>query len=264
MNLYSNETRNALERSLSWLNQWACARTYGLGSKIPWDPHLLVDSLSDSTIYMCYYTVSQLLHSKSRHSYRVLYAQFSSFDFALGGSMDGSKPGPLGITPDQMTDEIWEYIFCNGPFPSPSPLERSKADALKHEYNYFYPLDIRSSAKDLINNHLTFALYNHAAIFPKDKWPLSFRTNGHLTLNREKMSKSKGNLLTFREVLEKFGADATRLTLADSGDGIEDANFDEKMANANVLRVHTLLGWCEVRLFLFSSWVVLILGLCRI
>ncbi len=24
---------------LNWLNQWACARTYGLGSKLPWDPH---------------------------------------------------------------------------------------------------------------------------------------------------------------------------------------------------------------------------------
>ena len=26
---------------------------------------------------------------------------------------------------------------------------------------------------------------------------------------------------------------------------MEDANFEEKTANANILRVHTLLGWCE-------------------
>jgi leucyl-tRNA synthetase len=62
------------------------------------------------------------------------------------------------------------------------------------------------------------------------------------------MSKSKGNHLTLRQAVEKFGADATRLALADSGDGMEDANFDEKSANANVLRVHTLLNWCDVRL----------------
>ena len=31
-----------------------------------------------------------------------------------------------------------------------------------------------------------------------------------------------------------------------SFDGIEDANFDEMNGNANILRVHTLLGWCEV------------------
>ncbi|GLB44645.1 putative class-I aminoacyl-tRNA synthetase family protein [Lyophyllum shimeji] len=224
MNLYTPETRHAFEKTLAWLNKWACARTYGLGSKLPWDPQFLVESLSDSTIYMSYYTVAQLLHESS---------------------IDGSRPGPLGITADQMTDEIWEYVFCDGPFPDPSPLAREKADALKHEYKYFYPFDIRSSAKDLVPNHLTFCLYNHAAILPEDKFPLSMRTNGHLLLNGKKMSKSAGNFLTLRDGIKKFGADATRLSLADAGDGMEDANFEEKTANANILRVHTLLGWCE-------------------
>ncbi|EEB90945.1 hypothetical protein MPER_10780, partial [Moniliophthora perniciosa FA553] len=149
---------------------------------------------------MAYYTVAQLLHENS---------------------IDGANPGPLGITPDQMTDEVWEYIFAGGPWPEPVPLPKEKADALKHEFEYFYPFDIRSSGKDLINNHLTFAL---------------MRTNGHLLLNGAKMSKSTGNSLTLRDAVEKFGADATRLALADAGDGIEDANFDEKNANANILR----------------------------
>ncbi|KAJ7026734.1 hypothetical protein C8F04DRAFT_104879 [Mycena alexandri] len=224
MELYQTETRHSFEKTLAWLNQWACARTYGLGSQLPWDPQFLVESLSDSTVYMSYYTVAQLLHENS---------------------IDGAKPGPLGITPDQMTDEIWEYIFCNGPFPSPSPLPQEKADALKHEFNYFYPMDIRSSAKDLVPNHLTFCLYNHVALFPEDKWPRSMRTNGHLLLNGKKMSKSTGNSLSLREAISKFGADSTRLSLADAGDGVEDANFDEKSANANILRVHTLVQWCE-------------------
>jgi len=64
MELYGTETRNAFEKTLAWLNQWACARTYGLGSDLPWDPQFLVESLSDSTIYMAYYTVAQLLHGK--------------------------------------------------------------------------------------------------------------------------------------------------------------------------------------------------------
>ena len=62
MNTYFQETRNGFEGTLAWLNQWACARTYGLGSVLPWDPQFLVESLSDSTIYMCYYTVAHLLH----------------------------------------------------------------------------------------------------------------------------------------------------------------------------------------------------------
>ncbi|TFK29069.1 leucine-tRNA ligase [Coprinopsis marcescibilis] len=223
MQTYTPETRHAFQKTLDWLNKWACARTYGLGSHLPWDPQFLVESLSDSTIYMSYYTVAHLLHA----------------------NIEGSQPGPLNISPEAMTDEIWEYIFSKGPWPTNASLPKEKADALKHEFDYFYPFDIRSSAKDLIPNHLTFAIYNHAAIFPEDKWPLSMRSNGHLMLNGKKMSKSTGNSLTLREAIEKFGADATRLSLADAGDGMEDANFEEKTANANILRVHTLLGWCD-------------------
>lgn len=56
---------------------------------------------------------------------------------------------------------------------------------------------MQTSGKDLINNHLSFALYNHTAIWHSDpsKWPRSIRTNGHLLLNAEKMSKSTGELL---------------------------------------------------------------------
>ena len=62
METYGVETRHGFEATLNWLNQWACARTYGLGSRLPWDPQFLVESLSDSTVYMSYYTVANLLH----------------------------------------------------------------------------------------------------------------------------------------------------------------------------------------------------------
>jgi hypothetical protein len=57
------------------------------------------------------------------------------------------------------------------------------------------------AGKDLIQNHLTFSLYNHTAMWPAgDKNPGSFRCNGHLLLNSEKMSKSTGNFKTLSEV----------------------------------------------------------------
>lgn len=153
-----------------------------------------------------------------------------------------------------MTDEVWEYILGSGPTPSSTPdiegtppLSASQLSTLKSSFDYFYPLDLRSSGKDLIPNHLTFALYNHAALFPESNWPRSMRANGHLMLNGKKMSKSTGNSLTLKEGVFKFGADATRIALADAGDGIEDANFDEKNANAAILRLHTLIEWCQVR-----------------
>lgn len=61
MNTYGEETRNGFEAVLRWLNKWACARTYGLGTKIPWDPTFMVESLSDSTIYMAYFTIAHFL-----------------------------------------------------------------------------------------------------------------------------------------------------------------------------------------------------------
>lgn len=55
-------------------------------------------------------------------------------------------------------------------------------------------MDLRVSGKDLIQNHLTFCLYNHAAVWAgqADRMPRAYRTNGHLLLNAEKMSKSTG------------------------------------------------------------------------
>ena len=64
---YTPETQNGLLGNLDWLNRWACAREYGLGSKLPWDKKWLVESLSDSTVYMAYYTIS---HSGS-HSVNI-------------------------------------------------------------------------------------------------------------------------------------------------------------------------------------------------
>ena len=116
----------------------------------------------------------------------------------------------------------------------------------RQEYEYWYPLDVRVSGKDLIPNHLTFFIYVHSALFPKDEWPRGVRCNGHLQLNKEKMSKSTGNFLTLRQSVELFGADATRIALADAGDDMNDANFDEETANALILRIHTLKDWCVV------------------
>ena len=223
MNTFGSEVRNAFEGTIDWLKQWACARSYGLGSKLPWDPQYLVESLSDSTIYMSYYTIAHHLQ---------------------GGVADGSKVGPIGIKAEELTDEIWDYILGDAEFPSNTTIPREKAEVLRREFRYFYPMDLRSSGKDLIPNHLTFCVYVHSALFPEHHWPKAIRANGHLMLNGKKMSKSTGNSLSLRQSVEKFGADATRLSLADAGDGIEDANFEEKTANANILRLHTLIEWC--------------------
>ncbi|GJJ71844.1 leucyl-tRNA synthetase [Entomortierella parvispora] len=224
MNVYTEETRNAFEKNLAWLNKWACARSYGLGTRLPWDHNFLIESLSDSTIYMAYYTIAALLQ---------------------GGSIDGSVPGPLGIKAEQMTDQAFEYILADGPLPTDTDIPKADLDKMKREFEYFYPLDVRTSGKELIPNHLTFAIYNHVALFPKKYWPRSIRANGHLLMNGEKMSKSLGNFLGLAEAVDKYGADAARLALADAGDSGEDANFEDSTANACILKLYTLMEWIQ-------------------
>ena len=58
---YHDEVRKNFSATLDWLKEHACSRTYGLGTKLPWDEKWLIESLSDSTIYMAYYTIAHLL-----------------------------------------------------------------------------------------------------------------------------------------------------------------------------------------------------------
>ena len=72
---------------IDWLRQWAVSRSFGLGTKIPWDERFIVESLSDSTVYNAYYTVAAVLQ---------------------GGTLDGSGcPLPVEL----LCDGLFDYIF---------------------------------------------------------------------------------------------------------------------------------------------------------
>ncbi|XP_040597808.1 leucine--tRNA ligase, cytoplasmic [Mesocricetus auratus] len=234
METFCEESRKNFEASLDWLQEHACSRTYGLGTRLPWDEQWLIESLSDSTIYMAFYTVAHLLQ---------------------GNDLSGQAESPLGIRPQQMTRDVWDYVFFkDAPFPK-TQIPKEKLDQLKQEFEFWYPVDLRASGKDLIPNHLSYYIYNHVAMWPEqsDKWPVAVRANGHLLLNSEKMSKSTGNFLTLSQAVDKFSADGMRLALADAGDTVEDANFVETMADAGILRLYTWVEWVKEMLANCSS-----------
>lgn len=60
-----------------------------------------------------------------------------------------------------MTVDAWNYVYLNREYKE-CPVPKEKLDKLKEQFRYFYPMDLRCSAKDLIRNHLTMSLYNHA------------------------------------------------------------------------------------------------------
>lgn len=139
---------------------------------------------------------------------------------------------------------MWNYIFKKGPYPEGSNIPEESLQKLRREFEYWYPLDMRASGKDLIRNHLTMSLYNHAAIWEDHAYmPRSFFCNGWVLINGKKMSKSEGNFLTVRDSIEKYGVDATRVALADAGDSLDDANFDELVANSAILRLYIFERW---------------------
>ena len=226
LNTFHDEVRKNFTACLDWLHEYACSRTYGLGTKLPWDEQWLIESLSDSTIYMAYYTVAHLLQ---------------------GGTFKGDKPNTYNIKGNEMTPEVWDYIFFKDAKLPKTSIKKEALEHMRREFQYWYPVDLRVSGKDLVQNHLTFFIYNHTAIWPKqpELWPKGIRANGHLLLNSAKMSKSEGNFLTLSEAVEKFSADGMRLCLADSGDSVEDANFVGSMADAGILRLYNFIEWVK-------------------
>jgi len=227
MRTFHDETRRNFEATLDWLHEHACSRSFGLGTKLPWDPQYIIEALSDSTIYMAYYTVAHLLDN---------------------GNLKGEGSSPVGIQPEDMTPEVWDYVFYKDAKKPATKIAQSALDRLRREFEFWYPVDVRVSGKDLVPNHLTYFLYNHVAMWPEDpanKWPKGVFANGHLLLNSAKMSKSTGNFLTLRDAISKFSADGMRLALADAGDTVEDANFVEVTADAGILRLFNFLEWVK-------------------
>jgi leucyl-tRNA synthetase len=224
---YNPAAKKKFQETVDWLREWGCSRSYGLGTKLPCDPQFVIESLSDSTIYMAYYTIAQFLQA----------------------DLNGSKTPESGITADDLTDEVFNYIFkpdVQPDVPAGCNISKEVLDAMRNEFSYWYPMDLRVSGKDLIGNHLVMSLYNHAAIW-KDQpemWPRSFFTNGHIMLNAEKMSKSTGNFLTLVQAINKYSADATRAGLAVGGDGLLDANFDgDKFVDAFIKKIYKEEVW---------------------
>lgn len=227
---YNIRIMQEFEKVVAWLKEWACCRQMGLGTLLPWDEQFVIESLSDSTIYMAYYTIAHILQAKGTDL------------SGNGGDLSSER-----ILPCHLSDAVFDYIFLNQPYPNDCSLSEAQLAAMRSEFEYWYPMDLRVSARDLIPNHLTMCLYNHLEIW-KDRpemWPRGVYCNGHIMVNKKKMSKSEGNFLMLLQCCEEFSADATRFALANAGDSLEDANFEPKLANEAILYLHNCEEWIK-------------------
>ncbi len=183
---------------IDWLKEWACARRTGLGTPLPWSPGWVIETLSDSTIYMAFYTINKHIRQ-------------------------------YDIKPEMLTKEVFNYIFYGKrsleKVPSRSRIKTEILKKMRKEFLYWYPVDLRVSGKELLPNHLTFFIFHHVALFPPEHWPKAIGVNGMLMIEGKQMHKSKGNFITMKNAVAKYGADATRSALLLGAEGMDDPDW---------------------------------------
>ena len=75
------------ENVFNWLRERACARQSGLGTLLPWDKNWIIESLSDSVIYMIYYIIAKYVNIKDLEKYDNPIDE-SFFDYVLYNKRD--------------------------------------------------------------------------------------------------------------------------------------------------------------------------------
>ncbi|MEM1716010.1 MAG: leucine--tRNA ligase [Candidatus Bathyarchaeia archaeon] len=216
--VFPESARMYFHDKIDWLRDWACARKTGLGTPLPWDPEWIIETLSDSTIYMAFYTIAKHIRQ-------------------------------YGIHAEQLTKDVFDYIFLGkgdlGEVSRRSGIKEHILKEMRDEFLYWYPVDLRVSAKELVPNHLSFFIFQHVALFPRELWPRAIGVNGMLMIEGQKMSKSKGNFLTLKEAINRYGADVTRMTLLLGAEDMDDPDWRDENArsiDAKLRSLYALIG----------------------
>jgi len=101
---------------------------------------------------------------------------------------------------------------------------------------YWMNVDLYVSGIELVNNHLIYARFFHKFLYdigivsspePFEK----FFAQGMVLLGGEKMSKSKGNVISPVEIVDKYGADTLRTFILFVGPPEADVNWDDRGVN---------------------------------
>jgi len=215
MNILPNEIVDEFHYVVGWLHERACARQHGLGTKLPWDKDWIVESLSDSVIYMAYYTIARFVNDRT-------------------------------ILAENLSKEFFDYVFLGeGSADKVSGIDSRILEEIRKEFSYFYPVDSRHSGRDLVPNHLTFFVFNHVAIFPENNWPQQIVVNGSVLMDGKKMSKSMGNIIPLRQAINDYGADPIRLAIIISAELLQDADFNLESVGGIKNKLESILEECS-------------------
>ena len=191
MEIVPKKYRQNFVNIFHWLEKRPCARKRGLGTKLPFDKNWIIESLSDSTIYMSFYTI---IHLINQHS----------------------------IQPKQLIPELFDYIFLDigqsKDISVKTGIDKKIIEKMQEEFSYWYPVDHRHTAIMHISNHLSFYIFHHAGIFPKKYWPRLITLIEPVIVEGQKMGKSKGNLISLADLKERYSIDLFRFYISHGAD----------------------------------------------
>ena len=192
MTIFPEKYRKQFLDTVDWLEKRPCVRKRGLGTEFPFEKGWVIESLSDSTIYMIFYLIANHVRQSK-------------------------------LKPEELTPEFFDYV-CLGKGKS----KNKTWEKIRSDVEYWYPNDQRHTAPAHLSNHLTFYLFHHTKIFPEKYWPAMISFNEMLT-GREgvKMSKSRGNIIPLVDIPRKYGADLYRLYVLSSNDIQSTADWRE-------------------------------------
>jgi leucyl-tRNA synthetase len=209
MDVIPGEKRPEFHDTVDWLEQWPCIRNYGLGTRLPFDSDFIVEPLSDSTIYMAFYTIRHIVADVDAAKLDPTF-----FDHVFGGEGDAATVA------------------------AETGVDVETVEAARESFTYWYPLDWRTSAYELIRNHLTFMLFHHTALFDEENWVEGVATWGMGLLEGQKMSSSKGHVIVAEEAIDRHSADIIRMHLFASNEPWQDFDWrpDEVAERVTQLR----------------------------
>jgi len=222
MTILPEELRAEFNYTLDWLKERACARTVGLGTKLPWDQNWIIEALSDSVVYMAYYILSKYFAKDW-----VVFRKFEKDTSRLPDAFFN-----FTILGEGTVDTVSEQ----------TGIPKRILSGIRSEFQYFYPVDMRHSARDLVSNHLSFYIFHHSSLFPEKQWPRGIVANGFVLMEGAKMSKSLENIIPLRQGIAKFGADPVRLGVMATAELGQDTDFSESLAVSIQERLSTLIG----------------------
>ena len=166
-------------------------------NKIAFDESYTIEPIADSTLYPIYYLVSKYVNEGKLKS-------------------------------EQLTESFFDYVYLGKGKPENTGVDKSLAEQIRKDVEYWYPLDINLGGKEHQTVHFPVFLMNHVAVLPEKYYPKGIFVNWWVVSKVGKISKSKGGVGSLSDEAKTYSVDAMRLFYANIANPFVDISFEKE------------------------------------